>query len=116
MHLGVLSGSFGVVGFIHLRPGCRRVHSGSLGSFGCAPVVVCFIRGREVHSGAPGCRRVHFVSLGSFWCALGVVRFISGRSVHFGAFWGSLGSLGVVVGVIAFIPVHPSGRWVHSRR
>ena len=51
-HWGSL-GSFGLVWFIWVRPGCRWVHSGLFGSFGCALWVVVFIRvrrgGRWVH-------------------------------------------------------------------
>ena len=42
----VSSGSFGSVGFTGVRPGGRPVHSRSLGSLGCALLVVGFIRGR----------------------------------------------------------------------
>ena len=65
-------GSFGdalaVVGVIRgrwpVRRGCRRVHSGSLGSF------VSVIQSRCIHSVAP------WVSWGSFRCAQGVIGFI----------------------------------------
>ena len=56
-------GSFGFIEFFRARPGGRRPHAGSLGSFEGAlgvvgfiralPGVVVFIRVRWVHSGAP---------------------------------------------------------------
>ena len=79
-----------------MRPGCGRVHPGTLGTLECALGDVRFIRGRCVQWGTtlwascaswatgltrvlPGCRRVHPFSLGSMECALGFVGFISGR-------------------------------------
>ena len=67
----------------------RCVHSG----IGCTLVVVGYIRGFSVYSGAlwgsfgfitvhPGGREIHFESLGSFWFPLGVVVFIPVRWVH----------------------------------
>ena len=57
-------------GNIRVRPGSRWVNLGSLGSFGCALVVVRLIRRSWVRSGAlSGSSR-------SFWCDLGVVGFI----------------------------------------
>ena len=97
-----LSGSFGVVVFIGMPPWCRRVHSVSLGSFGCALGVVGLIWRHWVHSGAPwvlsgsfgvvgfiqvrpgGCR-IHSGALGLFGCAFGVVGFIGGRLVQLSA-------------------------------
>ena len=87
------TGSAGVVGFIRVRTSARRVHSGWLGSLGCALGVVGFIRGCRVHwvapwgsSGSsafvafigvrPCVRRVHPWSLGALGCAVGVVGFI----------------------------------------
>ena len=65
-------GTFGVVGFIRVRPGCW-VHSGSLGSLGCAPEC------RWVHFGVPWC------SLVSFWL-VGFVRMRpGGRWVYSGS-------------------------------
>ena len=108
-------------GFVRVRPGGRRIHSGSFDSFLRAKWVVWLISARSgdrcVHSGAPllssgsfgfvgfirsrpGGRRAHSVSLGSFKRALGVVRYIR---VHSGSFER-------VVGVVGFIRV----RWVHS--
>ena len=43
------SGSFGVVEFIGVRSGGRRVRSGSLDSYLCALGVVGFVRDRWVH-------------------------------------------------------------------
>ena len=90
----VLSGSFAVVVFIRVRFGGRgfiqgpQVHLWSLGSFGCAQVIVGFICGRCVHSGVTSRSSVSFgvvvyirvpwwssVHLGLFVCALGVVGF-----------------------------------------
>ena len=79
-----------------MRPGGRRVHSGSLISFVCALRVVGFILCRWVRTGGPwgypgsflvdgfirvrpGDRRVHLGSLGIFGCALWVVGFTMGR-------------------------------------
>ena len=140
----MLSDSFVGVGFILLRPGGRRVHWESLGSIGklfvCALVVVGFIRGRSIHSGAqwvslrlfgdvgfiqvrPGGHwvvgfiqvsaggcRVHSGSLGSFRCTLGIVGFIWGRWVQLGAPFELSGTLGSSLGVVVFI----RGRWVLS--
>ena len=44
-----LSGSFRITGFIGVRPGNRWIRSGSLGSLGCALGVVGFVRGLSVH-------------------------------------------------------------------
>ena len=101
-------GSFGFVGFIRVRPGCYRVHSDSLGSFGHAIGVDEFIRVRSgscvslgyigfislrvvmfmkvgwVHSGAPR---------GALRCSLGVVGF---NRVNSEAPWRSSGSLGFI--------------------
>ena len=82
--LSLSSCSAGVVVFIVVRPGGRRVHTGSLGSLGLRP------EGRRVHPG----------SLGYWGCALRVGGSI--RQVH----PGSLGSLGCLLGVVGFIQVH----------
>ena len=63
-------GSFAFVLFIQVRPGDRRVPSGSFGSFGSALSVVVFIRVRLVHCSTP------WVLLGSF----GFVRYIRNAS------------------------------------
>ena len=94
----LLSGSFGVVGFIQVRPGCRRIHSWALGSFCCTLGVVAFIGGRWVQS----------ATLDLFVCALVVVGFIRGRSIHSGAQWVSLR----LFGDVGFIQVRPGGHWV----
>ena len=110
-------GSFGV------RPGCSKVHSGSVGSFGCVLGIVGFV---WCHSGAP------FGLSGSLGYAIGVVVLIRHRWVHSGALWGrwfhsrSLGSFvyalpwgssvlfgamglfGCTLGLIGFI----RGRWL----
>ena len=70
------SGSFGFVGFIHERPGCRQVDSGSLDSFERALGGVKFIQARL------GGRCVHSGSLGSFRRGLPVVGLILVRWVH----------------------------------
>ena len=114
-----------------MRPGS---HSWSLGSRGCALVVVGFIRGRSVHSGTllgwscsfgvfgftrvcpgvvvvtqvrPGCRRG---SLDSCGFALEFVGFIRRRRVRAVAPWWSSGSFGVV----EFMWMRPGARGVHS--
>ena len=46
VHLGLFGHAVGVAGFIRSRPGCRLVHSGSLGLFKRALAVVVFIRVR----------------------------------------------------------------------
>ena len=43
----------GVCGYIDKRPWGRRIHSASLGTLGCALVVVQFVWGRWVDWGAP---------------------------------------------------------------
>ena len=80
--------------FNQVRHGCRRVHSGSLGTIEFALGVVGFILGHCVHA----------------LCALGFVGFIQGRWVHAGAPWGASGSFGIV----GFTRVHPGGRQVYS--
>ena len=45
-------GFVGIVGFIQVRPGDRRIHSWVLGTFGSALGVVGFNEGRLVQSGA----------------------------------------------------------------
>ena len=108
VHLGAPWGSLcssGVVGFTPVRPGCRCVHPWSLGSLGCALLVVGFIRGGT--QVCPGGSWVHPGSLGSLGCALGVVAFIRGRWIP--SPWGSLGSYGVVW----FTLVRPWCLWVH---
>ena len=100
-----------------MRPGARRVHSGSYDLFSCALAVVWFIRIRSVHSRAP------WASLGS----VGPVRFISlcprGRSVHSRAPKGSSVSFDcvrfitvrpVVVGFIRVRSVHSPAPWGSS--
>ena len=109
-----LLGSFGVVGFTQVRPRCRRVHSESLGSLGCALGIA------RVHSwsfGLCGCamgvvvfsRGLWVVRPRWSWGSFGFVRFArvrpAGQQVHSG----SLGSLGSALGVVGFIWV----RWVH---
>ena len=104
-------------GFTQVRPGCCRVHSGWLGSGGCALGVVGFMRDRWVHDGAS------WGSSGSFGCSLGhsgvpwgwsgslvVVGFTRLRPVGRRVHSGSLGSLGYVLGVVSAI----RGRWVDS--
>ena len=76
-----------------MRPGCRRVQSGSLSSLGCALGAVRFILVRYAHWGTPwqlsgssgvavpaavrpGSRQVHRDSLGSLECNLGEDWFI----------------------------------------
>ena len=82
LHLGTprgSSGSFVFVWFICARPGCRRVHlgsidsfwratglSGSFLSFGRAAGVVGFIRVLLFHSRAPRCSSGLFASFGDF--------------------------------------------------
>ena len=80
------SGSCNFVGFILVLPGRGRIHSALLGSFGCALVVVGFIRVRWVNSCAGG-------SSGSF----GIVWFILERP-------GSRTIQGVVVLVTGWCP------------
>ena len=116
-----------VVGFIPARPRGRRVHSGSLSSFGHAVRNVVFIPVCVVHSGAssgwsgsfvfvgfiqayPGVRRVHSGSLDSFGRALDVVVFIRDGWVHSGSF----GSALLVVGIILVHWVHSGARWCSS--
>ena len=99
------SGSSGVTGFIVVCPGGRRVHPGSLGSFGCTLEDVWFIRGRCIHPEARrrssgSSRFAGFIevrsggrgdapgSLRSSGCAVGVVGFMRGRWVHLGTPWG----------------------------
>ena len=102
VHWGALwwsSGSSGFAGFIGFRPGCRRVHPGSLGLLWFTQGVVWLILGGWVHCGAPLWSRIHPVLRGSLWCALVVVAFILGLWVHWGVHWG----------VVGFI----WGNWVH---
>ena len=118
--------------FIRAHPGCRWVHSGSLGSFGHVELVV----------------PVHWVHLCEFWWWSGSFGFVAftltrywGHCIHSGAPWRSfgsfrralrsegsygcvdlfehalgdnhyvlLGSFGRLFGVVGFI----WGRWVHS--
>ena len=79
------SDSFGLVGFIRVRPRCRWVHFGFIRTS-----VVWFIRARpcsrSVNSGAP------WGSLGSFGHPLRVVGFTWVRWVHSGAPLGLSGS------------------------
>ena len=110
------SGSFGFVGFILVRHGGGWVHSGSLGSFSRALVVVRFIRVRCIYSGArcgSSCsfRFVAFslahgrVNSSSFWHILGVVGFIRLTCVHSGVTWihsCSLSSYGRALVVVGF--------------
>ena len=81
-------GSFGVAGFIGVRPVYRWIRSGSLGSMGCALGVVGFVRGLwfhwEAHRGSSG--------------------FVRGLLVHLLAHWGSVVSFGVA-GLIGLRPV-----------
>ena len=74
-----------------MRPAGQWVHSGSLGSLGCAQVVLGFIRGHRVPAGAPW--KLSAGSLDSHGCAAGVVGVIQGRWVD---------------------AVRPEGRGVHS--
>ena len=97
-----------------MRHGGRRVNQGSLGSFGCALVLVGFMQGRWVHWSAPSClsgscgvaelivvrpgdRLFHTGSLGSLGCALGVVGFV----------WLKMGC---ALGVLSFV----YGHWLIS--
>ena len=123
-------GSSGVVGFtlvrswvLWARASCLCVHSGWLGSLGCAldrcihpgPLgsfvyslgVVGFILGgtRE----RPVVRWVYPRSFGTLGCALRVVGLILCRWVQSGATWRSLGLLGCTLGVVGFI----QGRWIY---
>ena len=103
--MGLFRYALGDFGFIwgrrvHLGASLgRRVHPGSLGSFGCALAIVGFIPGHWGHWGAP------WGSLGSFVVAV----------FFWGAPWGSSGS-SWVVGLLGMRPgvsvVHP-GRWDH---
>ena len=83
-------GSFCFVGFIHVCPGVRKVHSESLGSFRCVLVVIGLIWGRCVRWGAPWVSSASFgvagfdglptgVHSGWLGCALGFVGYITGR-------------------------------------
>ena len=134
------SGAFGVVAFTAVRPACRRVHSESLGSLGCAQggpqvnsrslgsrrcalEVLWFVGFTRV---CCGCRRVHSGSLGRRGCALGIVGFIRCRCfhlvtllcsmdsfwVHPGGYSGCLGSHWCALGVVGLIRtrVRPVGR------
>ena len=84
-------GSFVILGFIPVRPGGGRGHSGSLGSFRRTLGVVGLIPVRCVRSDAPWCRRVDSGSLGLIRCVLRVVGFIRVRLFRPGAAWGSSG-------------------------
>ena len=95
----------------------------SLGSFGCIPGVVGFIRVCSFHSGS----RAHWWSLGffgfvvfirvrpgdrlvhsdAFRCALGSIWV---RSVNSGVPWGSFG----LFAFVGIIQDRPGGRWVHA--
>ena len=117
--------SLGLVGFIRDGPYGRRVHFGSLCSFGCALGIVGFIRAHNCG------RRVHSGSLSSFRRVLGVDGFIRVRWFHCGAPCGSTGSFGFVgfirvkcwwslgsflraLGVVGFvIRTRPGGPCVH---
>ena len=103
-----------LVSLVHSgAPWGHWVHSGSLGSFGCALGVVGFLLVPWWSLGsfgvvglAPWGRWDHTGSLGSFGCALGVVGFIRGRWVHSDASCWSLG----LFGDVGFIPVHSGCR------
>ena len=126
-------GTFGVVGFVRVRPGGSLgllgavwfvpvrtggswVHTGCLGSFGYNFGVVWLIRGLCNHSGASfsllgyfvvvGFIRVHpgsFDVIGFIWVCPGCRVFIQGRCVRSGAPCGSLGSFGCALGAITLI-------------
>ena len=89
-----------LVGLIWAPSGSRRVHSGSLGSFGHGLGFVGFIWVRWVHTGAPWRRWIHSGSLGSFGEP------VCGRWVHSG----SVGSWNHALVVFRYIRV----QWVHS--
>ena len=118
-----------------MSPMGHWVHPGSLGSLGCALVVVGFVWG---HSCAPWVsldsfgivrftrvrpagRWFHPESWGSLLCAQCVVEFVRGHwvlsslgssgslGVYSGATWRSLG----LSGVVGFTRVRSGGRWVH---
>ena len=128
------TGSLWVDVFTRVRSGLHRVHSGSLGSLGCALGTVWFNR---VLLGSlrcalavvgvvgftqkrPGGRRVHLGCLVSCVRALGVLGFIRGRWVHAGSPWGSSGVIGFTweverfIGGLWFRAGAPWGRLVHS--
>ena len=105
-----LSGSFAAfVGFIRAGPGGRRVHSGSLGSFGPALAVLGVIMVRQarpwrgrVHWERPVGRRVHLSFFEHAFGVVGSLRSLPGdRGVHSG--W--LGTFGRALGVVGFIQV-----------
>ena len=111
-------GSLGVDGFVVVRLGGLRYHSGSLGSLGYALGVVGFVRGRWVHFhwGAPwgSCGSFGFIgawSLGKMGYALEVVGFIRGTP------WGITGFIGVHHArsfvVDGFLVVRPGAHRVH---
>ena len=119
--------SFGVAGFIGVRPGGRRVRSRSLGSLGCALRVIGFVRGCWVRR---VCRLVRSVSLGfalgtlvlsgslrSLGCAQRVIGFAGFIVVPPGVRSMSLRSLGyalVVVGFVRCRSVHWGAPWGSS--
>ena len=132
------SALFGDAGFFEMRPWCRRVLSGSLGSLGYALGVVGFVRGRWVHLGGhggssgpvgvawyigmrPGGRWDRLGSLGSLGCAMGVVGYVG---CHLGCAQGDVGfvqgrwgaSMGSSVSfrVTGFIGLRPSCLRVRS--
>ena len=82
---------------IVMRPGFRRVHTGSLGSLGCV-LRVWGALGSLVSSGVAEVIRVRSVfrpvhprSLGLLGCAIMFIRFMECRWVHWGAQWSSSG-------------------------
>ena len=115
------SSTIGVVVFIQVCPVGRRVHSGSLVTFGCTLVVVGFIWRPWVHSsaswgssgsfGAVGYIRLRpWGSSGSF----GDVAFIWVRRVCRQVHSGTFGSLGCALGVAGCRWEHSSVPWVSS--
>ena len=101
----------GVVEFTRVRPKCRWVYLGSLGSLTRALGVVGFIRGRWIYWRAPLWSLVYPGSLGLLGCAFGIIRFIQCSWVNSRASKSSLGSSAVV----GFTRARHGGRWVHSR-
>ena len=89
-----------------MRPGDLSVHQGTLGSLGCTPRILEFIRGHWVHWGAP-------------WGSLGSSRVAGFLRVRPAGRQGSLGVEGLIVGgggalgysgVVGFIVMRLRGR------
>ena len=94
-----------------MRPKCRWVYLGSLGSLTLVLGVVGFIRGRWIYWRVPLWSLVYPGSLGLLGCAFGIIRFIQCSCVNSRASKSSLGSSAVV----AFTRARYGGRCVHSR-